>query len=500
MNDAVAHAGKISKVRGQRGGKVVASSNTASTAAAAPREEEKARSRGRSRVKGKGRRRRSKSSLRRVRTGKGLVAMDDREAEEEKDGKEARKRGRPLRSPALWKGPIAMCSECLVNEAIYGKAITNDTAPEGGFRRSWAAQKLCSGCMKRAGAGAGAGAASQGYETLRWKCIDCPSFAVYGSHMTLGPSHCKRHRTQGEVDVVNLRCSYPEGCTRQPSYGDAVKTGANGTRVRCALHKQPGQTVMKNRVCMHLEGCGRRATWSGMLQLADGHEEVRLLLCGKHRTSNSTELFPAKRCESMGCGHVASYAEHWGGPALHCRGHKAPGEVNVRRKVCESEGCMRSPTFGDEGSSPRRCKQHMIETMIDVRSRRCKAETRPPLFFFAVDERHPVSHSLLLFACPLLPSSSHAHTHSQNSCIISVFLPLPLHSSQTPVPASIHPSPRFSIQLFLTLFQVHRNRQPRSDLRAASNLRSRRWRACRVHATQGKLAREPQSWEEGRCP
>ena len=398
MNDVVAHAGKLSKIRGQRGEKEAASSHTASTAAGrgggggGGGGKKNAGSRGRLRVEGKGRRRRSKSSLRRVQTGKVLDAMDERKKEMEKDGKETRRRGRPLRLPALWKGPIAVCSECLVNEAIYGKAITNVTAPEGGSRRCWATQKLCSGCMKKAGAGAGAEAeaeaeaeaASQGYETLRWKCIDCPRFAVYGSNMTLGPSHCKRHRRQGEVDVVNLRCSYPEGCTRQPSYGDVIETGTNGTRVRCALHKQPGQAVMKNRVCMHLEGCGRRATWSGMLQLADGHKEVRLLLCGKHRTSNSTELFPAKRCESTGCMHVASYAAHWGGPALHCRGHKAPGEVNVRRKVCESEGCARSPTFGEEGSSPRRCKQHMMETMIDVRSRRCDEKTHSALFFSLV--------------------------------------------------------------------------------------------------------------------
>jgi hypothetical protein len=72
-----------------------------------------------------------------------------------------------------------------------------------------------------------------------------------------------------------VKCRAPEGCTRQPSFGDPYERVAKF----CMLHCAPEHVCVRGRHCEHLEGCRQRALYL----------ERGVYLCGKHLRVDRTQ-------------------------------------------------------------------------------------------------------------------------------------------------------------------------------------------------------------------
>lgn len=57
---------------------------------------------------------------------------------------------------------------------------------------------------------------------------------------------------------------------------------------------------------------------------------------------------------------------------MNCHGHSVEGMVNVVSKRCKAENCRKQPTYGVEGTKVAQyCAQHKVEGLVNVRARRC---------------------------------------------------------------------------------------------------------------------------------
>jgi hypothetical protein len=74
-----------------------------------------------------------------------------------------------------------------------------------------------------------------------------------------------------------------------------------------------------------------------------------------------------KYCQSQCCPNIASYG--FDGKRTHCFKHKEEGMTS--RKVCKTEGDIKSPSFGYDGKRTH-CGQYKVEGMTDNKDKRCK--------------------------------------------------------------------------------------------------------------------------------
>ena len=101
-----------------------------------------------------------------------------------------------------------------------------------------------------------------------------------GKEPAAGSNGALRARTHASFpNAVKLQrrvtCRAPEGCTRQPSFGDPYERIAKF----CVLHCAPEHVCVRGRHCEHLEGCRQRALYL----------ERGVYLCGKHLCVDRTQ-------------------------------------------------------------------------------------------------------------------------------------------------------------------------------------------------------------------
>ena len=101
-----------------------------------------------------------------------------------------------------------------------------------------------------------------------------------GKEPAAGSNGALRARTHASFpNAVKLQrrvtCRAPEGCTRQPSFGDPYERVAKF----CVLHCAPEHVCVRGRHCEHLEGCRQRALYL----------ERGVYLCGKHLCVDRTQ-------------------------------------------------------------------------------------------------------------------------------------------------------------------------------------------------------------------
>ncbi|CAM9205959.1 unnamed protein product [Laminaria digitata] len=71
---------------------------------------------------------------------------------------------------------------------------------------------------------------------------------------------------------------------------------------------------------------------------------------------------------------------------VYCRQHAEEGMVDVRNKLCSYNLCMRQPTFGfGVSKTPVYCKQHAVDGMINVRRQLCSLDSCMKLANFNVE-------------------------------------------------------------------------------------------------------------------
>lgn len=128
-----------------------------------------------------------------------------------------------------------------------------------------------------------------------------------------------------------------------------------------------------------------------------------------------------------------------GGKQTHCIGHKQPGQLNLRDKICQAAGCSKYATFGAPSGRLRdaiHCGEHSESDEVCLRVRyRCYAEgcKRHPRYGL-VDQRprHCELHKL--------PEEifRRSHTLSEKRTSVSFLMSYP-----EPLPAfMVHPVPR----------------------------------------------------------
>lgn len=53
-----------------------------------------------------------------------------------------------------------------------------------------------------------------------------------------------------------------------------------------------------------------------------------------------------------------------GKPAIKCNEHKTEGMINVRKRICNFEGCTKYPVYSIKGKQATKCNDHKIEGMV----------------------------------------------------------------------------------------------------------------------------------------
>lgn len=144
-----------------------------------------------------------------------------------------------------------------------------------------------------------------------------------------------------------------EGCTVAASYDKTT---------HCKVHANSASSDDK-RVC-DIKGCGKKRPTFGY----PGKPRTR---CAAHKESG---MFSRKLCITDGCKISASYG-NCEGVVVHCKKHMVPGETLINNKKCQHAECDKQPSFGDPVSKVKsHCKTHAPEGFVDVLNKRCTAE------------------------------------------------------------------------------------------------------------------------------
>jgi len=129
---------------------------------------------------------------------------------------------------------------------------------------------------------------------------------------------CAAVSTSAKAPRPRARCRAPEGCEKQPSFGDPYERSAKF----CVLHRAPEHVCVRGRHCEHLEGCRQRALYL----------ERGVYLCGKHRHVDRAEAQPPDAPVRLAADTVSALALLSTARAA-CRG-AARCDAHARMCVC----------------------------------------------------------------------------------------------------------------------------------------------------------------------
>jgi hypothetical protein len=94
--------------------------------------------------------------------------------------------------------------------------------------------------------------------------------------------------------------------------------------------------------------------------------------CSGHKLPGEYNVV-RKLCNTDGCFKLASFGILSKQP-IHCGPHKHEGEFDVMNPVCIEEGCKKQPNFGLTGKKATHCDAHKIENEVNVKSKKCVFE------------------------------------------------------------------------------------------------------------------------------
>lgn len=79
--------------------------------------------------------------------------------------------------------------------------------------------------------------------------------------------------------------------------------------------------------------------------------------CGEHKESNHVNI-SKKKCQAEDCIKNASYGRIGSKKALFCQNHATEDHENVRTKQCAIDGCKKGAMYNTAGSERKFCKEH----------------------------------------------------------------------------------------------------------------------------------------------
>lgn len=212
----------------------------------------------------------------------------------------------------------------------------------------------------------------------RWPSFNVPSCRT--------PLYCALHKRDNMVNVKQKRCTV-QGCAYSPCFNLPGQPPAY-----CARHKSDDMVNVKNRQCL-APGCA--------LQPSFGHRDtMRPLYCKHHVPDGSHMVNVVSRF--YGCVHCPARGIFGSGKgeALYCAAHYDPQSMQCMiEAVCKHPNCFKQPSYHfPDQHPPLFCKAHKLDTMVNVKSKRCQFEgcTRQAAYDPAVRQarmcrRHQVS-------------------------------------------------------------------------------------------------------------
>lgn len=78
-------------------------------------------------------------------------------------------------------------------------------------------------------------------------------------------------------------------------------------------------------------------------------------------------------CATEGCVRRPLFGWQGTRQAQFCSSHREPGMINVLCRRCEVDGCRHQPSFGLPGGRPQRCSLHKEAGMVNVSAPRCQS-------------------------------------------------------------------------------------------------------------------------------
>ena len=214
-------------------------------------------------------------------------------------------------------------------------------------------------------------------------------------------------------------------CTKVASFG-----GPNGKRTFCKTHKDQDMVIMGKRgkrQCQY-QGCSTQPSYGPI----DGNP----ILCSNHARNFPDYIdLITSRCIIPGCDIAASYGEKGTRKGTHCSKHgKELGLVDIKSKMCSTQGCVTTAGFGFPGKPRSRCLTHMEPGMINVKQQYCKhsgcsspAYYGPSGSFSVWCDKHKIHHPNILFnptkTCQesgCRQYATHGSYHNPMHCILHI--------------------------------------------------------------------------------
>jgi len=146
---------------------------------------------------------------------------------------------------------------------------------------------------------------------------------------------------------MNRRCTSPEGCTRQASFGPEGARAASF----CMAHKAPSHVNVRTPRCV-AANCTRQRTF--------GPIGAQPLFCASHRNATHVNLVSRVCRHPHGCRKIPSFGEPGDAAVLFCAEHCDSHHINLRKlrtrqpaetlRRCEHLGCKVGARVGQDAA------------------------------------------------------------------------------------------------------------------------------------------------------
>jgi hypothetical protein len=175
----------------------------------------------------------------------------------------------------------------------------------------------------------------------------CKKNAVYGNGR---PTHCSVHKTN-TMYKSGKKCAKPK-CIKMPRYGfDKI--------LYCHKHKKEGMIDIKRKRCK-FEGCNTFPCF--------GYQKSRGIYCVKHKKDDMKNIFVVI-CKEPKCDRVANYGTIYN-RRIWCRLH---AKKNNGIRVVSCEKCKQPAVYNSTNVYPaKRCERHKLESDIHLYEHECR--------------------------------------------------------------------------------------------------------------------------------
>ena len=200
------------------------------------------------------------------------------------------------------------------------------------------------------------------------KCIieDCNKQASFGLKDDKIATHCKSHKSEEMVDVVNKKCLE---CDKIPLYNfKGVKPG-----IYCNTHKKAEMVNVRHRYCIE-KGCNTQASFS------DQGKPPKY--CFLHKKENMNMPY-FNQCQEKDCTDRAYFNDPNKAGKKFCKKHKLDGMIAINL-ICNFKDCLISANYNYEGEKAIYCSNHRLDGMINVKDPHCKT----PFCYIKVSKKY----------------------------------------------------------------------------------------------------------------